>query len=86
MRKAGNTTPILMMTGKGSISDKEVGFETGADDYLTKPVNIRELGMRVKASLRRAAVQPSHQLEVGSLVLVPVAFRATKNGQDSVSG
>lgn len=52
-RKAGGATPILMLTGRGHIQDKEVGFEAGADDYLTKPFHIKELRARVKALLRR---------------------------------
>lgn len=52
-RMHGGTSPILMLTGKNSIDDKELGLESGADDYLTKPFNVRELGARVKALLRR---------------------------------
>jgi len=52
-RSNGGTIPILMLTGKTSIENKEEGFDAGADDYLTKPFDIRELGMRVQALLRR---------------------------------
>jgi DNA-binding response OmpR family regulator len=52
-RKAGGATPILMLTGRNQISDKEQGFDAGADDYLTKPFHIKELRARVKALLRR---------------------------------
>src|SRR5262245_46424203 len=58
-RSAGGTAPILMLTGKSDVEDKEIGFEAGADDYLTKPCNIKELSTRVKALLRRAAMAPS---------------------------
>jgi len=53
-RKAGGATPILMLTGRNQIADKEQGFEAGADDYLTKPFHIKELRVRVKALLRRS--------------------------------
>ena len=54
-RSRGGKTPILMLTGKKDISDKEEGFDAGADDYLTKPFHPKELSARVKALLRRAA-------------------------------
>jgi len=49
------STPIIMLTSKSTIADKKVGFEAGADDYLTKPVESDELQMRAAAQLRRAA-------------------------------
>ena len=54
-RLQGGKTPILMLTGKKSINDKEQGFEAGADDYLTKPFHPKELAARVKALLRRGS-------------------------------
>lgn len=54
-RAAGGTTPILMLTGRTHIDDKEAGFDAGADDYLTKPFLMKELRARVRALLRRAA-------------------------------
>jgi pilus assembly protein CpaE len=57
LRKLPGTlsTPIIMLTSKSTIADKKVGFEAGADDYLTKPVEADELQMRAAAQLRRAA-------------------------------
>ncbi len=52
-RAKGGKTPILMLTGKGEIENKLAGFDSGADDYLPKPFNLRELLARVKALLRR---------------------------------
>ncbi len=53
-RNAGGIqVPILMLTGRGSLSDKEIGLDSGADDYLTKPFDIRELAARIRALLRR---------------------------------
>src|SRR4030095_14960362 len=60
-RAAGGTTPIIMLTGHSSIDDKECGLDSGADDYLTKPFNMRELSARIKANLRaqvRATAPP----------------------------
>jgi len=65
--------PILFLTAKGEIADKIEGFESGADDYLTKPFDQRELELRVKALLRRteagAEERGTEHLEVGSLLL-----------------
>lgn len=53
LRKNGLNTPILMLTGKKEETDKVIGLEIGADDYVTKPFSLRELVARVKAILRR---------------------------------
>jgi len=52
------TLPIIMLTAKGDQVDKILGLEMGADDYITKPFNVRELIARVRAVLRRAEVRP----------------------------
>ena len=54
LRSQNNVTPILMLTSKDSETDRVVGLEMGADDYVTKPFSIRELQARVKAMLRRS--------------------------------
>jgi DNA-binding response OmpR family regulator len=65
--------PVLFLTGRGAISDKIEGFEAGADDYLTKPFDLRELELRVKALLRRSQQSESARehdlLRVGELSL-----------------
>ncbi len=61
-RREGGSTPILFLTGKGAISDKETGLDQGGDDYLTKPFDFRELSARVRALLRRFSA-----VEVGLL-------------------
>jgi len=52
-----STVPIIMLTAKSEDTDKLIGFEYGADDYITKPFNVLELKARVRALLRRSAVQ-----------------------------
>lgn len=67
------SVPILFMTALSRVEDKIEGFEAGADDYLTKPFDIRELMLRVKAILRRASAGPAEsrpsQIKIGSLTL-----------------
>lgn len=59
LRKAGSTTPILMLTARRQTKDKVAGLKAGGDDYLTKPFQMSELLARVEALLRRAAVAPA---------------------------
>lgn len=68
-RNAGGTTPVLMLTGRKLMEDKEAGFEAGADDYLTKPFNPKEFSARIKALLRRQ-IQPKgiQHFENGAIV------------------
>lgn len=66
--------PIIMLTAKGSETDKVLGLELGADDYLTKPFSIRELMARIKVVLRRStkepeAVEPCKQISIDSLII-----------------
>ena len=74
--------PIIMLTARGEEQDKIAGFETGADDYITKPFSPRELMARIKAVLRRRAPQMTDDpVETGGLRLDPAAHRVTGGGQ-----
>lgn len=75
--------PILMLTARKEDVDKIVGLELGADDYLTKPFNPRELIARVKAILRRyqAGVRPGQIIAVGNLQIDPARREVTLEGQ-----
>lgn len=55
-RASGGTTPVLMLTGRGNMADKEEGFDAGADDYLTKPFHLKELSARIRAMVRRSSM------------------------------
>lgn len=81
-RRAGGMTPVLMLTGKGTIGDKETGFSAGTDDYLTKPFHGKELSARVKALLRRPRVFVSEELKAGDIVLDRGSYRVTKAGEE----
>ena len=54
LREAGNATPILMITAKDAFDDMRIGFQSGVDDYMIKPINVNEMVLRVGALLRRA--------------------------------
>jgi len=54
LRAAGNSTPVLMLTARGSVDDRVAGLDAGADDYLAKPFALQELLARVRALLRRS--------------------------------
>ena len=64
LRQRGNMTPVIMLTAKKEEIDKIVGFELGADDYITKPFSIRELLARIKAVLRRSNYDHTTKSEV----------------------
>jgi DNA-binding response OmpR family regulator len=91
IRQAG-ATPVLMLTARGEETDRVIGLEVGADDYLTKPFGMRELIARVRALLRRVEViqqtlnadreQTQEPLIYGALRLDPVAHQVTINGAE----
>lgn len=81
-REAGKTTPVLMLTGKTTIDDKEEGFGAGADDYLTKPFHMKELSVRMRALLRRPGTFTGTVIKIGPLELDQGNYKLTKNGED----
>ena len=68
-RDAGKTAPVLMLTAKDTITDKVMGLDAGADDYLVKPANITELLARVRALSRRSPLWQGDTLAVADLQL-----------------
>src|SRR5690606_7095246 len=70
LRESGSNTPVLMLTARGDDVDRIVGLEMGADDYLPKPFNPRELLARIKAILRRTV--ESEQDDVTELSIGPL--------------
>ncbi len=69
IRKKGNLIPVLLLTAKSEIDDKVEGLDAGANDYLTKPFNSRELLARIRAMTRTQTVQTSSKLQVGNVTL-----------------
>ena len=68
-RRKGGLTPVLLLTGKSTVQDKEKGLDAGADDYLTKPFHMGELGARIRALLRRPRILVPDELKIGELRL-----------------
>lgn len=73
MRSQGYVTPILLMTAKNASQDRILGLDAGADDYLTKPLDLGELNARVRALSRRREVATTAVLNVSGLVLDPIS-------------
>ena len=70
-RSDGGLTPIIFLSGRNDLSSKEIGLDTGADDYLTKPFDMRELGARIRSLLRRPFGLMPSKITIGKIVLEP---------------
>ena len=75
LRERGSRTPILLITAKGEETDKVLGLELGADDYITKPCGLKELNARVRARLRTATPRPERAVEQYSLGSMVIDFK-----------
>ncbi|MGC9322357.1 MAG: response regulator transcription factor [Kosmotogaceae bacterium] len=85
IRDSGSRIPVLMLTALDSIEDKVRGFDLGADDYLPKPFDIRELVVRIQSLLRRAQFSgaPSRVLKVGDLEL-DMSLKTASRGNEKI--
>jgi DNA-binding response OmpR family regulator len=80
---AKKSTPVLMLTARDTLEDKLIGLDAGADDYLVKPFEPRELEARIRALIRRDRRQVSSEvLQVGDLVLDTATLRLTRAGEE----
>jgi two-component system, OmpR family, response regulator len=79
LREAGRWSPVLMLTARDAVADRVAGLDAGADDYLTKPFSLAELLARLRALIRRGAVERPAALRVGDLVLDPTT-RSVRRG------
>ena len=79
-REAGLSTPVLVLTARGSWHEKVRGIDSGADDYMAKPFQIEEVLARLRALIRRASGQVTPDLRCGTVVLDPRMARVTVDG------
>ena len=82
LRAAGNATPVLLLTARGSLDDRVIGLDSGADDYLTKPFALAELLARLRALIRRHASPAQSTLRVADLEFDTVRRRASRGGRE----
>ena len=81
VRRAGVILPVLVLTARDAVPDRIKGLDTGADDYVVKPVDLDELAARLRALVRRAAGQPQELLQAGGLQLDPAARTVQRDGE-----
>ena len=86
LRDQGNNVPVIILTAREEEADKVLGLEIGADDYITKPFSMRELMARVKANIRRTAMQKQSAGETamtagGGLVIDTDSYQVKKNSR-----
>ncbi|VAX36743.1 Two-component transcriptional response regulator, LuxR family [hydrothermal vent metagenome] len=81
LREKKNNTPILMLTAKGSVNDKVLGLNAGADDYLSKPFSFSELLARIRALLRRQREEKVDYLRVADLELNMLNHNVQRGGK-----
>jgi DNA-binding response OmpR family regulator len=79
--RAPHNVPVLMLTARDAFEDKARGFSEGADDYLTKPFDLRELALRCEALARRGQLHLSQEMRVGPLtLLLPCSMAGPAHG------
>ncbi len=81
-RREGHSTPVLALTARDLLAEKIAGLDAGADDYLTKPFAFEELLARIRALLRRRAIEPVSVLCLGDLSLDRTARRVERGGRE----
>jgi two-component system OmpR family response regulator/two-component system response regulator QseB len=80
-RARGSKLPVLLLTARDAVDDRVRGFDTGADDYVVKPVDLDELAARLRAHVRRSRGEPAPILEIGDLRVDPAARTVVFRGK-----
>lgn len=81
LRGAGDNIPVLVLTARDATSDKVIGLDSGADDYLVKPVDLDEVAARLRALIRRAGGLATPMLSAGGVELDPAGRRVYLHGE-----
>ena len=84
LRTAGYSIPVMMITAKDAFDDMRMGFVSGTDEYMVKPVNVNEMVLRVGALLRRAQMINDRRLVIGGTVMECDSLTVTWDGQSTV--
>ena len=84
LRDVGNTTPVLMITAKDAFDDMRLGFQSGVDDYMVKPINVNEMVLRVQALLRRAQMINDRRQTIGDTVMECDSLTVSAAGENLV--
>ena len=84
LRESGSTTPVLMITARDAFDDMRLGFQSGTDDYMVKPINVNEMVLRVGALLRRAQRINERRQTIGDTVLECDSLTVTTGGESAV--
>lgn len=84
LREINMTIPVMMITAKDAFDDMRMGFLSGSDDYMVKPVNVNEMVLRVGALLRRAQMITERKLTIGSTVMECDSMTVIHDGVSSV--
>lgn len=84
LRESGNTIPVLMITAKDAFDDMRLGFLTGTDDFMVKPINVNEMVLRVGALLRRARMINERRLTIGKTVMECDSFSVNVDGDSMI--
>ncbi len=84
LRQSGNTTPVMMITAKDAFDDMRLGFLSGSDEYMVKPVNVNEMVLRVGALLRRSKMINERRVTIGETVMECDSLTVSFNGTSLV--
>lgn len=86
LREYKKDVPVILLTAKSAFADKKEGFQSGTDDYMTKPVDYEELLWRIEALLRRARINASKKITIGSRTLDETSYTLTNEAdQEEIS-
>jgi two-component system OmpR family response regulator/two-component system response regulator QseB len=80
-RARGNKVPVLILTARDAVQDRIKGLDSGADDYVVKPMDLDELAARLRALVRRSKGEPAPLLRVGDVALDPAARTVTRDAE-----